>query len=363
MNYSRKMVELLLTQKNIKLHELFSSESMIKEIAQQSYFRFEEWMLLIKYICPQDTISIMNVYAPNVNQVDDIRDAFEYATIYEKLDLLEKLLALHKERESLREWIVVYEITFQVLSGSMSLKQALEQVKYQYSRLQHPITRMRLQLIELTTNFQLGNVRNALLFADQLQRDLMKLNPCYTKSVTASRLLLLMGLGKLYGEGNASTAEEYLQAVHSIKVAPEPVRASSYHALSILYSKKNKEHCWAYRKKSIIHAKQAELRDYIKALEYHKVPFIKNLHGEMFELNNTIPIEEHIHQYVIRNNNETALNLIHKLENEGKQSPFMLYYKGKATKDANLLMEAIMSFSTNGRADVVPFIKEDIAAL
>ncbi|XOQ14843.1 MAG: hypothetical protein ACFWTY_12635 [Shouchella clausii] len=100
MNYSRKMVELLLTQKNIKLHELFSSERMIKEIAQQSYFRFEEWMLLVKYICPQDTISIMNIYALNVNQVDDIRDAFEYATIYEKLELLEKLLALHKERES-----------------------------------------------------------------------------------------------------------------------------------------------------------------------------------------------------------------------------------------------------------------------
>ncbi|XOQ14842.1 MAG: hypothetical protein ACFWTY_12630 [Shouchella clausii] len=84
-----------------------------------------------------------------------------------------------------------------------------------------------------------------------------------------------MGLGKLYGEGNAATAEEYLQAVHSIKVAPEPVRASSYHALSILYSNKSKEHCWAYSKKSIIHAKQAELQDYVRALEYHKVPYIK----------------------------------------------------------------------------------------
>ncbi|WP_412766121.1 hypothetical protein [Shouchella clausii] len=70
-----------------------------------------------------------------------------------------------------------------------------------------------------------------------------------------------------------------------------------------------------------------------------------------------------MHQQIVRNEIEHAKKLIEKLENEGNDNLFLLYYKGKATKDLNLLIQALSHFSIFGRADMVPVVQRDIISL
>lgn len=358
----KKELSKLLAQKNWTQHEVFSSENL-RQVARESLYTFEEWMLIVKHVKPEESVPIMNTYAMHVNKLHDVRDAFEYASIHEQMNVLEQLLNKHRADDLLTEWIQVYRLIFENLSNSYTLQEVLEKAKNLYGEINNPLARMRLEIVELTTYYKLGSVRNTLFMADKFKSSFSTIKPSYMKSALASRVSLLIGLGKLYGEGDREGAENYLFAVNVNDTTPDTVRASSYHALSNTKLIGDKNMCLDYTRKAIKFARQAGLVEYEQALEKEQIPFIKNLYGEIFDLPINTPEKEQIHQYIVRNEIEHAKKLIEKLENESNDNLFLLYYRGKATKDLNLLMQALSHFSIFGRADMVPLVQRDIISL
>lgn len=357
-----KELNKLLVQKSWNKSELFKPDHL-KEIARESLYDFEQFMLLVKNIAPEKTVPVMNTYALHVNKLHDVRDAFEYASIHEQKEILQGLLDKHGTDDLLREWILVYQLIFETISHTYTLQETLDKAKNLYSEVQNPLARMRLEIIELTTYFKMGSVRNVLFLAEKMRNSFANIKPGYMKSALASRISLLIGLGKLYGEGDVNSAEDYFFAVNVNEATPDTVRASCYHALSNTKLIGDKKTCLEYTKEAIKYANQAALSDYKKTLEQEQVPFIKNLYGETFELSIDIPVKEQIHQYIVRNDTAQALKLINQLEKEENDSLFLLYYKGKATKDLELLTQAISNFSIYGRADMIPVVQQDIISL
>jgi hypothetical protein len=358
----KKELSILLAQKNWTQHEVFNSDNL-KQVARESLYTFEEWMLIVKHAKPEESVPIMNTYAMHVNKLHDVRDAFEYASIHEQMNVLEHLLNKHCDDDLLTEWILVYRLIFEILSNSYTLQQTLEKAKNLYGEINNPLARMRLEIVELTTYYRLGSVRNTLFMADKFKNSFSTIMPSYIKSALASRISLLIGLGKLYGEGDREGAENYLFAVNVNETTPDTVRASSYHALSNTKLIGDQKMCLDYTKEAIKFAKRAGMSNFKKDLEKEQIPFIKNLYGEIFDLPINTPEKEQIHQYIVRKEADHAKKLIEKLENEGNDNLFLLYYKGKATKDLNLLMKALSHFSIFGRADMVPVVQRDIISL
>ncbi|MCM3549253.1 AimR family lysis-lysogeny pheromone receptor [Alkalihalobacillus clausii] len=358
----KKELSILLAQKNWTQHEVFTPDNL-KQVARESLYTFEEWMLIVKHAKPEESVPIMNTYAMHVNKLHDVRDAFEYASVHEQMNVLEQLLDKHRADDLLTEWISVYKLIYETLLNEYTLQERLEKVKDLYGEVKNPLARMRLDIYELSTYFNMGIVRNALYLADKLRNDFATIKPSYMKSALASRVSLLIGSGKLYGEGDIKSAEDYFFAVNVNETTPDAIRASSFHALSNTKLIDNKELCLQYTREAIKFADRAGLISYKEVLEQERIPFIKNLYGETFDLSDTIPEEEQIHQHIVRNETGHAQKMLKKLEDEGKNSLFLLYYKAKATKDVTLFTNALSQFSIFGRAYMIPVVLRDIVSL
>ncbi|WP_054704056.1 AimR family lysis-lysogeny pheromone receptor [Bacillus sp. JCM 19041] len=352
----------LLAQKSWNNSELFKSDHL-KEIARESLYDFEQFMLIVKNAAPEETVPVMNTYAMHVNKLHDVRDAFEYASIHEQISVLESLLDKHGTDDLLKEWILVYRLVLSTLSNDLTLQETLDQSRDLYAEVKNPLARMRLEIVELTTYFKMGSVRNTLFLADKMRDNFSNIKPGYMKSALASRISLLIGLGKLYGEGDFEGAEDYFLAVNVNEATPDAVRASSYHALSDTKLVDNLTLCLEYNKQAILFAERAGLTSYKNVLEHEKTAFIKNIYGEIFDISEDTSEEEKIHQHIVRNQTTRALEMIEQMEVEGKTSLFLLYYKGKATKDLALLAKALIDFGIHGQANMLPVVQKDITSI
>lgn len=341
------------------------NEARMKELAKDVELSFEDVLLMTKYLMPDQHVSLMNVYATSVKKLQHVRDAFEYATLYEQFDVLANLIDMHKEDELLLEWVRVYQLLYDLLNGNINImnEDSIQMVRNMYAYTNNPITRMRLEYIELNLLFKKGTLRGSNLIESRMRNIFKSVEPCFIKSVLASKCSLLIGLVKLYYEGDLEKAENHLLAVVVNESSTEAVLSACHHALGQIYlARNNSELCKSSYKKAIDYAAQATLSHYKESLENEYYPFARNILGEVFETNNVV-LEERIHQHIVRGEKEEALHLIDLSEKTSESSSFMLFYKGKLKKDKSLLLQSMESFSCEGELYFYKFVEKELIKL
>lgn len=339
-------------------------EEFMRQLANTpDQYSFEDVLLIVKQLMPNEVVPLMNVYAASVKKLDHVQDAFEYATLHEQIDLLERLISVHELDDLLSEWVAVYRLVYNLMGKRITNEDGVEAARKLYEQVQNPLMKIRAEYIEINESYKIGNLRNVNIIEKKIRQFLKKIDPSFIKSALATRLSLLIGILKFYHQGCFKEGENYFLAVAVNEASSDSTLSSTYHGLAHVSLVNNeKEKCFAYLEKSIELADKAKLYDYKNRLENEYFPFVQNYFGERIDLNNVV-LEEQAHQYVVRGDKQKALHLIEQLERKGRGTPYTLYYKGKATKDMATLLRAIKSFAKESDLFRITLIEKEINRL
>ncbi|SDC06972.1 AimR family lysis-lysogeny pheromone receptor [Shouchella lonarensis] len=322
---------------------------------------FEQVILATKRMVPERMMDLMNEYicALDRESRDHLKDAMEYATLYNQKEVLRKIIERNRNDVHLEEWLMVYSLLLEVLEGNLSYKGIINKSRDLVGHVFDTVLKTRLELLEVYAYERLGYTEKATSLIDHLPEKFLRIQQGFTKSVLASRAALSMANCLLFVKGDSERAhQQYLSAVKNDSPS-EVMLAYVNHGLGLSTLFFEDGRCLQYIRKAISHAKQAGLTEYAEMLEREDYPFIRNVQGEKFDLTGVVQ-EEKIHQYIVRGNSEEALRLIEEVEKQGKDSAFLTYYKGKATKDKFTLARALERFEVESKLHLLPLVKREI---
>ncbi|GIN14182.1 hypothetical protein J26TS2_40490 [Shouchella clausii] len=339
------------------------NEARMKELVNSNEYTFEEVLLITQHLMPDEFIPLMNVYAASAKKLQHVRDAFEYATLHEQFDILEILINTHKEDELLWEVVRVYQLVYDILTNQIDEEESLQTARNLYAATNNRMVRMRLEFVELNQSYKNGTLRGAKIIENRMRNTFKLVEPCYMKSVLAAKYSLLIGSVLLYHEGTLEEAENYLLASLVNKSSSEAILSACYHALGQIYLVQNKQNlCVDSYEKAIKYATASTLDHYKVNLENEFFPFARNMLGQVFDIEN-VADEERVHQYLVRGENQEALSLISDLEKQGKSTPFLLFYKGKATKNVDYFLESMKKFANSGQMYYYGIVERELNTL
>ncbi|MEB5480474.1 AimR family lysis-lysogeny pheromone receptor [Shouchella clausii] len=339
------------------------NEARMKELANSDEYSFEEVLLIAKHLMPDEYIPLMNVYAASAKKLQHVRDAFEYAALNEQFDILEILINTHKEDELLWESVRVYQLIYDILTNQIDEEESLQKARNLYATTMNPMVRMRLEFLELAQSFKNQTLRGAKIIENRMRSAFKQTEPCYMKSVLASKYSILIGSVLLYNEGRFEEAENYFLASAVNQSSSDGMLSSCYHGLGQIYLVQNKPGlCIDSYEKSINYAAASTLDHYKISLENEFFPFARNMLGQVFDIENVVS-EERVHQYIVRGENQQALSLIADLETQGKSTPFLLFYKGKATKNVDFYLQSMRKFADSGHIYYYGIVERELKNL
>ncbi|WP_054706924.1 AimR family lysis-lysogeny pheromone receptor [Bacillus sp. JCM 19041] len=319
------------------------NEARMKELATDVELSFEDVLLMTKHLMPGQHVPLMNVYATSVKKLQHVRDAFEYATSYVQIDILDELIITHKEDDLLAEWILVYQLVLDFFRKKIGVEQMFERARTLFAYVKNPLVRIRLEFIEFNTLYQLQTISSSKLLERRSRTLFAQLQPSFMKTVLGSRLSLLLGCIKLYHEVDLESAERHFLAVIVNETTPDLFLCSAHHSLGTLMAINENPLCLQHGERAIKYAKRAKAYDYQRMLETEYVPFMRNCMKEIFEVSG-VREEEQVHQYIVRGEQSRAKALINHLEAKGDASPFLVYYRGLTLNSIPLLFDSMEAF-------------------
>ncbi|WZX99639.1 AimR family lysis-lysogeny pheromone receptor [Bacillus sp. FSL W7-1360] len=323
---------------------------------------FEQVILSVRKMAKGRIVPLMNEYVLALEGEGEsreyVKDAFEYAMLFEQKTVLKKLVERFRKSMDLEEWGTVYDLMLEVLEGSLSEKGIIRKSRDAVGHVYETVLKTRLELLEMFAYERLGYPEKSVSLIDHLPEQFLRIKPGFTKSVLASRAMLCIANSLLYVKGNIGQAEKYYSNVLDNSMTPEAVRAYAHHglALATLYKEGGG---LPHLEKAIDYAERLGLNDYRDRLKKNDYPFLRNVSGEQFDVEG-VDVEEQIHQYVVRGECERALVMIKELESQGRDTALLEYYKGKATKDKNVLAYALKRLEVENQAFLLPLIKEEM---
>ncbi|MCY1106488.1 hypothetical protein [Shouchella clausii] len=125
-------------------------EEFMRQLANTpDQYSFEDVLLIVKQLMPNEVVPLMNVYAASVKKLDHVQDAFEYATLHEQIDLLERLISVHELDDLLSEWVAVYRLVYNLMGKRITNEDGVEAARKLYEQVQNPLMKIRAEYIEI----------------------------------------------------------------------------------------------------------------------------------------------------------------------------------------------------------------------
>ncbi|SDB90902.1 AimR family lysis-lysogeny pheromone receptor [Shouchella lonarensis] len=335
----------------------------------QPVLAFEQVMFAVRTFAADRLVSLMNEYSLALQSPDHIRDAFEYAVQYRQVDLLEQLVKWGEDRDSLKEWALVYRLFLDVMKERVTHEETIEQARDLVGHVTSSLLKVRLELLEVHVYLKLGCHARTAGLGEKVPKQLEQAKESFAKKVAESRAKFHIAYDLLYNQGKQAEAEKHVMQSVLNGATPETMLAYCYHLLSYatLLRPVSPESAMLevdplsmqYIQRALFYAEETGLKEYSKCLQTRDLPFIWNMNGEQFDLDGIDPYEQ-VHQYIVRGERETVLQLIEKLEREGQVGAFLIFYKGKATKSASLLAEAMRRFVQEGWTNMLPLVEQEV---
>ncbi|AST94664.1 AimR family lysis-lysogeny pheromone receptor [Shouchella clausii] len=336
------------------------TEQLMKDLANNHpELSFEQVLTMVKKTLPNDYVPLMNIYALHVKRLRHVQDAFEYANLFRQVDTLGKMIQIHENDDLLQEWVQVYRFFYDFLPHLKIDDVLIRNIRNLFGLVKHPQLRMRLEIAELNYFDNHGIINNLTPMMKQFKEQFKTMPSGFFKSALAARVTLLAGNASLFGDGDYEEAERCYLAATVIEAIPDVLLVTAYHGLGLVYLKDNKQQCLDAHQKALFYAQRSKLDHYHQNLEYDYIPFVKNMLGEIFDIDHVTP-KEQAHQYVVRGETRKALEIISQLETPGKKDAHLLFYKAKALKSIPLFFETIKAFSSEGYTHMIGFAEKEI---
>ncbi|SDC42281.1 AimR family lysis-lysogeny pheromone receptor [Shouchella lonarensis] len=321
---------------------------------------FEQVLFVVKRFSSERLIPLMNEYSLAVENIDHIKDALEYAVQYRQEDLLVQLLDRHQDHPDLTEWVPVYQLLLvSVVRDCTSSEEIIDQARDLVGRVTETILKVRLEVHEVRSYVELGYRSKTAYLKEKLPKQLESVETSFVKSVLVTITNFYIAYDLVYNEGKLIEAEKYLQESVISHVVAETMCVPCYHLLSIATLARKDYTSVGYMQRALFYAERTGLEDYRQKLESEYLPFVRNMHGDKFDLDGVI-LEEQVHQYVVRLQYKKALELVTKLEADGNGSSFLTFYKGMALQDVGVLAEAMHAFAKEGRLYLLPLVEMEL---
>ncbi|SDB81599.1 AimR family lysis-lysogeny pheromone receptor [Shouchella lonarensis] len=331
---------------------------------------FEQVLYSVRTFASDRFVQLMNEYVLALQTPSHIRDAFEYAVQYRQTDLLELLIHQSKDRESLKEWALVYELLLDVdvMRGRFSHEETISQARDLLGHVKAPFLKARLELLEVATYLKLEYHARAAYASEKIFRLLENVDDSYAKRIVESHTEFQIAYDLLYNQGKLSEAEKRLGQSIVNGATPETMLAYHCHLLAyatflmpISHETNLVEPSIEYIQQALFYAEQTGSRAYSQRLRAQDLPFIWNSAGKIFELEdvNQIDPSEKVHQYIVRGEREKALLLADELERSGQNSVFLTLYKAKAERNIIRLYDILLE-TPQDHVYLLPLVKQEI---
>ncbi|SDB85580.1 AimR family lysis-lysogeny pheromone receptor [Shouchella lonarensis] len=338
------------------------SGALMQQLAGEDYFTwsFEKVAYAVKKRAKSRTAEMMNEYVLSLKHLPHVKDSFEYAVLFQQTEVLQLLLERHQDNEDLKEWISVYRLLLQCLRGQLTHKEVVTEARHLDVGVKEPMLKLRLRLLAAHSYEQLWQFDEALFLLENSISSFHCLEPCYMKSVLASRALLSIGNSFLYGEGDIERAAVNYLGIVENESTPDTMKADVNHGLGlVMMCKKDSVMCAHYFQEAIFYAKETGKHAYRECLEHEYYPFARNILGEQFDLSGVVH-EEQIHQHIVRGEYEKAIRMIEELEQARKSSIPLVWYKGMATGKKEFLWSALEQFEAGNGVFLASLIRREL---
>ncbi|WZX99419.1 AimR family lysis-lysogeny pheromone receptor [Bacillus sp. FSL W7-1360] len=330
--------------------------------ANQSRLFFDQMMYTVKKRAPKQLVKFMNVYIRGLKYGVHVRDSFEYAALFEQMSLLKELLARYADEESLKEWVEVYQFLSDAVEFSWESEKIFQTVSDLIHRISDKELQVRLFTVQLIACAYLGYKEKLVAVFNMAEREVEGLEQSFMKNSLVSRIALEAAYISFYVKGEFDAAEKLYMQVIANNATPYAWLARASHGLSLVTLFKSRTFCMRQLKKAMTYAKEANMLDFYDMLVNEVHPFILNMYGEYFDVEGVVP-EEQVHQYVVRGDKERALQLAQEMEDSGKGSSFLVFYRAKALKSLTLLQEAKRQFENGRFSYMIFFVNREIAKM
>ncbi|WZY01474.1 AimR family lysis-lysogeny pheromone receptor [Bacillus sp. FSL W7-1360] len=333
----------------------------------QTVLAFEQVTFAVRTFASNRLILLMNEYVLALQTTEHIRDAFEYAVQYRQIDLLEELTKWGEERDSLKEWGLVYQLLLDVLKERITHEETIDQARDLVGSVTDPLLKVRLELLEVFSYLKLGYYMKAAYLDEKVSKKLAQVKESFAKRVVESWVEFQIAYHLLYNRGKSEEAERHVVQSVINGATPETMLAYCYHllayaAFTMPASRKHLsiEPSIHHIQQSLYYAERTGLQGYRDCLQTRDLPFLLNANGKIFELEKNIDPEEQVHQYVIRGEREKALFLAKELEQSGQNSALLTFYQAKAARDLDHLCGMLLETSQEDHVFLLPMVKREM---
>ncbi|SDB81285.1 AimR family lysis-lysogeny pheromone receptor [Shouchella lonarensis] len=357
-----KETEVRLAEMDLWKNDKEWTDTLMKKLAREDFltFDFDQVAYAVKKMAKPLMVELMNEYILSLRSLPHIKDAFEFATVFQQKEVLKYLVDRYENDEHLTEYATVFRLVLRFFDDELTNNELIDEARHFTSFVKDPVMRVRLKLFAADAHCHLGQFQEALLLLEDVVEGIYALEVGYTKSALASRTFLLVGNCFLYGKGSVENANLNYLAVIATNATPDTVKLAANHGMGLVMMCKNdRSQCAFYFEEAIRKAKETGQHAYRECLEREYYPFARNILGEKFGLEGVMQ-KEQVHQYIVRGEYEKSLRLIEELEAAGKSSHFLTWYKGKATGKSEYFRTALEQFKQGRYMFLTSLIQQEL---
>ncbi|GIN10158.1 hypothetical protein J26TS2_00250 [Shouchella clausii] len=304
---------------------------------------FAHLFAVVRYVNPFGYTSIMDEFSLQVTKRDSVISAFEYATYFNRGDLLTKLIdkfSDHKKKEY-EEFAYVYRL----INSDLGVDELIEECRELYGKLKSEEMRVKLFAVESLLYYKSNDVNTMLRISERLKSKIEKLNDSFFKDALLSKVNAVYASGLLYNEGDVETVRECISQVLTSPVSSEESIAATYHTLghSYIFSDFDK----ALENLRYAVSSYERNGNYLMAREVttNDIPFLMNLNDLTFGLED-VCAEERLHYYVNRGDVTRAKEVLREIKD--MDCPYVKTYVAALENDVPGLLKAHLSFVKRG---------------
>ncbi|GAF14945.1 hypothetical protein JCM19046_3491 [Bacillus sp. JCM 19046] len=323
--------------------------SLVLEKKGRKDLKFSKSLSIFRYI-EEDYLDVVDEYCRSLDKPRGILDSLEYASTFERHELMDDLIAKHKDYAGeVKEWVEVYR--FRRDKEKMTGIEALEKCRELYGRITQTDAKIKLDLIEATIRFddERYNIKD---FIKRVDNKFDQLRDGFLKDSLSIRYQLNLAFVKLYELNQPKEAIDHAKSVIHSSLAPDSLIGSAHHLIG-------HAHMYTNYEESLKHLNWAKLfygrAGHRKQLVIDEdIQFVMNVNKKEIDLL-LLEGEELAHQFIIRGDYDSALRVLDDLE---QPSSFAKLYRGMITKNMLCIMEGYGEVRESGNVYFALFFEK-----
>lgn len=328
--------------------------SMVLERKGKKDLAFSNVLSVIRYI-ETDYLDVMDKHCRSLHKPLGILNSLEYASNFERHELLDDLIAEYKEhRGEVKEWVEIYR--FNRDKHGLDNDEALEKCRELYGRVTQPDAKLKLDLIESSINFK-GNQFNIKEFVHRAEKKLKLLRNGFLKDSLEIRYNLNRAFISLYEEMNIEEANKFAKKVTASWLAPAYLIGCAYHLMSHANMYDSFNDSLELLERAANFYGQSD-RNKGQSLEQDKV-FLFNVHKEPYD-GVISDREEKAHQFIVQGKYKEAGEVLSSISDK---SPFGMLYEGMCKKDINPIIKGYGLIKESGNHFFARYFEKQISLL